>query len=236
MKNKVLIVKNITREGPGILGETLSEKNIDFDKVDLSKGENFSFDDKYRAVIVLGGPQSANDDTYVMRNEIEQIRQVLKNNIPYLGICLGFQILVKAAGGKVNKCQVKEVGFRDPENNYFTIELTGEGKFDPLFAGLTNSFKVFQLHGETVDLTDNIKLLATGKFCINQIVKFGSFAYGIQNHFELTAEMFDEWIREDLDLLTLNKNQLRNDFRLIKDEYDVTGKRLFKNFLEIAGF
>ena len=168
---------------------------------------------------MLGGPQSANDDNNKMRNELVQIRESITANIPYLGICLGFQALVKAIGGKVVKNPIEEIGFRDPENNYFTVDLTKEGKQDPLFKGLNHTFSVFHLHSETVDLPKNTKLLATGKFCRNQIAKFSSNAYGIQCHFELTPQMFEIWINEDPDLLTFDKGQLRKDFEEIKDEY-----------------
>jgi GMP synthase (glutamine-hydrolysing) len=105
-----------------------------------------------------------------------------------------------------------------------------------LFQGLGNSLPVFQLHGETVILRDNMKLLATGEFCRNQIVKIGSTSYGIQSHFELTQDMFEIWMNEDQDLTELNKDQLQSDFETIKLKYTQTGRQLFMNFLKIAGF
>ncbi|MDO8549748.1 MAG: type 1 glutamine amidotransferase, partial [Ignavibacteria bacterium] len=103
------------------------------------------------------------------------------------------------------------------------------------FKSLSHSFKAFHLHGESVELPNNMKLLATGKFCQNQIAKFGSNVYGIQSHLELTPDMFERWINEDPDLLTLDKEQLWNDFEVIKDEYTLVGRQLFQNFLKIAG-
>jgi GMP synthase (glutamine-hydrolysing) len=79
-------------------------------------------------------------------------------------------------------------------------------------------------------------LLATGKFCRNQIVRIGSNAYGIQCHFELTPEMFETWIGEDPDLLQLDKGQLRANYTAIRSEYTNVGRQLFTNFLEIAGY
>ena len=80
-----------------------------------------------------------------------------------------------------------------------------------------------------------MKLLGTGEFCQNQIVKVGANAYGIQCHFELTPEMFELWLNQDADLLRLNKKQLRNEFNSFLDEYTATGRKLFQNFLEIVG-
>ncbi len=236
MEKEILIVKNITREGPGLLEEELKERGIGYTVADLDQGQNFPPVKNYGAVIVLGGPDSANDENEKMENELARIREAIAANIPYLGICLGLQTLVKAVGGKVVKSPTKEVGFIDPGGNSFTVGLTDEGKQDPLFEGLDHTFNVFHLHGETVELTDDMALLAIGKFCRNQIAKVGANAYGIQCHFELTPEMFEMWINEDPDLLQLDKEQLRANFEAIRDKYIQVGRQLFKNFLKIAGF
>lgn len=235
MKKEILIVKNNTGESPGLLETELYEQGISYTIIDLDKGQYFPPVENYSAVVILGGPDSANDENEKMETELARIRETISAEIPYLGICLGLQTLVKAAGGTVSKCPQKEVGFIDPEGEYFTVELTENGKIDPLFEGLGHSFKVFHLHGETVDLTDNMVLLASGKFCRNQIARVGSNAYGIQCHFELTPELFESWINEDPDLLKLDKYQLRSNFEAIQDEYLIVGRQLFKNFLKIAG-
>lgn len=235
MEKEILIVKNITREGPGIIELILKETGIRYTIADLSSATLTPSVNNYQCIIVLGGPDSANDTTRKMKDELALITEAIKAEIPYLGICLGIQTLVKAAGGQVVKSPVKEVGFRDPNGDFFKVCLTEAGRKDPLFNGLSDSLNVFQLHGETVVLTHKIKLLATGKFCINQIVIIGRNAYGIQCHFELTPDMFEEWINEDADLILLNKEKLRIDFESVKEEYFQTGKQLIHNFLKIAG-
>jgi GMP synthase (glutamine-hydrolysing) len=236
MEKQILIIKNITREGPGIIENVIREYGIKYTILDLSKSTAPGSLKKYGAVVILGGPDSANDENQKMEYELDLIRDVIKSNIPYLGICLGLQTLVKATGGQVVKSQFKEVGFRDQNGAYYRVELTEEGERDQLFAGLDNSFDVFHLHGETVLLTENMKLLATGKFCRNQIVKIGLTSYGIQCHFELTREMLEFWINDDPDLQKLDKKELRSDFLKLKEKYIQTGNQLFRNFLNIAGF
>jgi GMP synthase-like glutamine amidotransferase len=236
MEKKILIVKNITREGPGLLEEVLKEIGIRYEIIDLHQGQNFPPVENYRAVVILGGPDSANDKKKKIENELSCIRKIITTKIPYLGICLGLQILVKAAGGRVVKNFIKEVGFIGPDGNNFTVELTEDGKKDPLFESIGNTFNVFHLHSETVELTNDMVLLAVGKFCRNQIVRVGANAYGIQCHFELTPEMFEIWINEDPELLQIDKTQLQRNFEAIREDYTKVGRQLFKNFLKVAGF
>jgi len=233
---EILILKNETREGPGILGELINELRISNTVIDLHKGKVPANIENYGAVIVLGGPDSANDQTDKMTEELEFIRKILELGIPYLGICLGLQVMVKAAGGKVVKSPVKEVGFRDCNGDLFSVELTQEGRHDALFSGLENSFTVFHLHGETVELNNKMTLLGTGKHYRNQIVRVGENAYGIQCHFELTEEMFELWLKEDADLLALDPAALRRDLAELKEKYNSTGRKLFTSFLGIAGY
>lgn len=235
MPKNVLIVKNITREGPGLLEIILREKSIPYTTVDLSQGESLPALKEYGVVVVLGGPDSANDDRPKMQQERAFVKQVLDQKIPYLGICLGLQIMVKVTGGEVCASPVKEIGFRDPHSYPFeVIMLTQTGEHDPLFANLGEQFRVFQLHGETVRLTPVMQQLAIGRLVKNQIVKIGSNAYGIQCHFELTPEMFAQWIQEDPDLLKLDRNMLQLEFEAIKADYTAVGQQLFQNFLRIA--
>lgn len=81
-----------------------------------------------------------------------------------------------------------------------------------------------------------MELLGYGKFCKNQIVKVENNAYGIQCHFELTEKMLNLLINQDAELKLLNKDKLINTFNQIRKEYVLVGRKLFNNFLDIAGF
>ncbi len=233
--SELLIVKNISREGPGLLQRVLEKANITFDLVNLDGGEAFPSPTGYKALVVLGGPDSANDTTKKMTTELGQIKVALDAGIPYLGICLGLQTLVKAAGGNIVASENKEVGFTSPDGSKYVVERTEAGKTDPLLAGLPDVLDVFQLHGEAVAMTDTMTLLGTGKYCRNQIVKVNDKAYGIQSHFELTPEMLAVWAANDPDLIPLGNERLQSDFEAIKTSYTRIGETLLRNFLSIAG-
>jgi GMP synthase (glutamine-hydrolysing) len=232
----LLILKNIAREGPGLLEEVLRERGIGCEVIELEKGGRLPGLDGYGALVVLGGPASANDDNEIMRSELALISDAIARGLPCLGICLGLQAMVKAAGGRVVPSPLKEKGLRGPDGNPFTVELTEEGRADPLFKGLDGAFPVFQLHGETVEPSPEMRLLASGRFCRNQVVRIAPGAYGIQCHFELTPEMLGVWTDEDPDLQGLDAEELLNDFLAINKGYNRVGRRLLQNFLDIAGY
>ncbi len=232
---KILVVKNIAREGCGLFSDLMAEMGVPLEVAELEHGQVFPPPQGFAAVIVLGGPDSANDTMPKMMQELKRIRECLSLRIPYLGICLGLQTLVKAAGGAVVKSSVKEVGFRGPDGKFFEISLTQAGREDPLFAGFEERFHVFQLHGETVHLQPSMMLLGEGRFCQNQIVKIGDCAYGLQFHFEITPELLRCWHQEDGDLKQMDGRQLENDLVLLGEKYVKNARRFFINFLQLAG-
>jgi len=234
MTKPILIIRNISRENPGLIETVLREQKVKYQIIDFNSETIIKSIENYSALIVLGGPESANDLTPKMQNELTLIRKTIRLQIPYLGVCLGFQTLVKAMGGDVEKCQINEIGFRDTKNEFFKVKLTAEGRTDKLFNNLPDNLTVFQLHGETVQITPIMTLLATGEYCQNQIIKIGKNAYGIQSHFELTNDLLEAWITEDSDLQKFDASQLRSDFESIKKEYQETGRRLFENFLMLT--
>jgi len=232
--NKVLILKNITREGPGILEKILQENLIFYDCLDLSDNDPLPDPKNYNTLIVMGGPDSANDRSAKIKGEVNFIKKWIAAKKPFLGICLGLQLLAKATGGKVTNNKIKEIGFRDTDGNFFEVEILKSSQKDPLIYKLGKKIKVFHLHGETVVLTKKMKLLGKGKFCQNQIVKAADNAYGLQGHFELTSRMLNVWLSEDPDLKKLDAEKTLADFVKLKLEYERAANQIFTNFLKIA--
>lgn len=231
---KMLFVKNGRRGHPGALADMLREWNVGFEIVDIYAGENFPLPQNYDALVVLGGPDSANDETAKIRSALDFVRQALEIEVPYLGICLGMQILVKAAGGEVIKAAQPEVGFYATADERYQIKLTEAGQGEPLLADLPTTMPVFQQHRDTVRLTDSMTLLAAGWPCHNQIVKIGDKAYGVQPHIELTPEMLGMWAVDDPHLVPIGQEKLAHDLNGIADIYAATARTLFGNFLNVT--
>ncbi len=235
MTAKVWFVKNMTHEAAGLFSLFAKRPAVPSVIVDLHRGGKFPEVAKGDAVVVLGGPDSANDAGPKILRELEALRKCLSGGIPCLGVCLGLQLLVKAAGGIVFQNPVKEIGFRDPGGEWFEMEKTARGKNDPLLEGIPDPCKVFQLHGETVGLTPSMICLAHGRFCENQIVRVQERTYGIQGHVELSERMFEDWLAKDGDLSRMNTGELRRDFSAVRLELERSSEVLFKNFLRISG-
>ena len=141
-------------------------------------------------MIVLGGPMCANDDTPFLRQQLRSLELALISNTPVLGICLGAQLLAKAAGAPVYKNANKEIGF-------FDIDLTTEGQQDAMLGKLNKKETVFQWHSDTFDLPHGASLLATSLLTENQAFRIGQSAYGLQFHPEVSPAMIAQWCEED---------------------------------------
>ena len=178
----VLLVQNTRIEGSGYLGELLSNDGFDITSIHAKHEEipkkKFSF------AVILGAPESANDDLPYLLNEQKLIKNSVNNEIPVLGICLGSQLIAKTFGAKVYKGPIKEIGF------YNDLKFSNNSK---LFDGFTNPFSVFHWHGDTFDLPDGASRLALSKNYENQAFQY-KCAIGLQFHLEVNEQMVNLWL------------------------------------------
>lgn len=221
MVSKILIVKNIEREGPGKIVNWLDAKGIQYDVVEAHDELLFAdFHHLYSGLIVLGGPASANDRTFLIQRQTEFIQKWLGSGKPYLGVCLGLQLMIKALGGEVFQNTCREIGFYhlDDEKNPYLVELQ-EIKKNELTPILPAKFQVFQLHGETVSHSV-IPSLAKTKFCNYQICSPASKQIGVQFHLELTKESLKKWLSQDDFLIDVDRQAYFKWFELHEVELE----------------
>jgi GMP synthase (glutamine-hydrolysing) len=145
--------------------------------------------DSSAALVVMGGPMSANDDLDYLREEMRLMERALADSKPILGVCLGAQLLAKTLGARVYRNPVKEIGWG-------TVTLTPAADADPLFGGLPGVIEALHWHGETFDLPPGAQLLASSDICVNQAFRAGERAWGLQFHIEATPEMIRNWLAE----------------------------------------
>ncbi len=189
MDEKVCVVKHVEDEGPGMLGDYFTRLGWEVDILEVFKGDPLPESlDSIAGVVILGGPMNVyEEEAYpFLRLEEQFIKRLLAEEVPFLGVCLGGQLLAKASGAPVTKAPREEKG-------WFEVELTPAGLHDSFFRGMAQLFPVFQWHEDTFAVPEGGALLATGKSCRNQAIRVGSVAYGLQFHLEMTPEMVKSW-------------------------------------------
>lgn len=188
--NPIAVVRHVPFEGAGRIGPALDRAGLPYKYFDLFAGDTPPDPAASLALIVMGGPQSVNDDREYLREERRLIEATLRAGQPILGICLGAQLIAKALGARVYRNPVKEIG-------WFPLHFTEAAAGDPLLAGLPNPLTVLQWHGETFDLPAGATHLASSERCRNQSFRFGSQVYGFQFHLETTPDMIADWCQQD---------------------------------------
>jgi len=142
---------------------------------------------EYDGIVIMGGPQSANDDTPCMQGELAWLETVIQTGIPMLGICLGAQLMARAAGADIVAAPVRELG-------WFPVYHSNETVDDPLFCKMPDGLAVFQWHGETFSRTDAMTMVAMHPDVPSQAFRLGRGQYGLQFHVEINAAIIECWI------------------------------------------
>ena len=147
---------------------------------------------RYGAVMIFGGSMHPDEDERFrwLPPEATFLSDVLDAGVPALGVCLGAQLLARAAGSAVKPAPSSEVG-------WFEIELTPAGLEDPVLGALPPRAEAFQWHHYTFDLPAGATELARSETC-TQAFRTGT-AWGIQFHAEATRAMIEAWLDEDPD-------------------------------------
>ena len=190
---KIIILQHISIEDPGYIKDLMIKDNFDLTTIELDEGEKIPENlDQFDAMFCMGGPM----DTWMEKDypwlidEKKRIKEfVVDLKKPYLGFCLGCQLLGEVVGGKVVKSNKPEIGILD-------INFLENKNNDKLFSKFPNTIKSLQWHSYEVQNLENIKnitLIASSPDTKYQIFKFHEHAYGIQFHIEIKKTTVSEW-------------------------------------------
>ncbi len=187
---RLLVFQHIACEHPGIFRRFLAEDGIEWDAVELDAGEPIPALEDYDALWVMGGPMDVWDvvEHPWLRAEKRAIRRFVRElGRPYLGICLGHQLLADALGGTCGPQRPPEIGILD-------VELTAAAVSDPVFAELPRQQKALQWHSvQVAEAPEDAVVLASSPLCPVQAMRVGSLAWSLQYHVELEAHTIPEW-------------------------------------------
>jgi GMP synthase (glutamine-hydrolysing) len=190
MNRPILVLQQVAHEGLGRLYTIFRRAGAADDVVPCYLEGTVIPDDlsPYGGMVLLGGPMSAvnAEDDPVLAAELALCSQAIARDFPTLGICLGAQLLARAAGARVFHGQTPEIGWDK-------VHLSLESQEDPLFAGLKNPLPVFQWHGDSFDLPAGAVHLASSPLFPHQAFRIGTRVYGLQFHLEVEEPMVKEW-------------------------------------------
>ena len=184
--------------------------------------------DDYDGVLVFGGAMHADQDEHHpwLREENFLLQRLLGLQVPILGICLGAQLLAKAAHAEVGPAPRPEVG-------WFPVELTEAARDDPLLGRLPERFHAFQWHYYTHGIPAGGTELACSEVC-TQAFRLGKRAWGIQFHAEVTEEQIRDWVEEDEREVPSDRETLLAETRERIGDWNELGRGLCSSFLKVA--
>jgi GMP synthase (glutamine-hydrolysing) len=212
----------------GVFGDVVRERGHGLEEWSLAWDKPLPRPlDAYGAVLVFGGAMHADQDDHHpwLREEDMFLQRLLDGHMPVLGICLGAQLLAKAAHAPVYPVEEAEVG-------WFEVELTAAGTEDPVLGRLPQTFDAFQWHYYAHDVPAGAVELARNRVC-TQAFRLGDSAWGVQFHPEVTLHQVQSWIHDEKGL-PVDPGALLAETTERIDEWNTLGRELCAGFVDVA--
>jgi GMP synthase (glutamine-hydrolysing) len=191
--------------------------------------------DELSGVVMLGGTMNVDevDEHPFLKENRDLTREAIHRGVPYLGICLGAQMLARALDAPVWRADVKEVGFEP-------VRPLPAAAADPLLSVWADGDMVFQWHQDTMALPPGAEQLATGDRIEVQAYRIGDLAWATQFHFEIDAAEVDLWLDEASQFMDLKEvwgkspAEIRAEAARHMADHESKGAAMFSRFAEVA--
>ncbi len=187
---RILVFQHIAAEHPGIFREFLQEDGIEWYPIELDVGESIPSLDKFDSLWVMGGPMDVweeKENPWLVDEKAAIREAVVDRKLPYLGFCLGHQLLADALGGNVGIADTPEIGVLD-------VETTDQGLDSSFLQNLPTKLKCLQWHSAEVKRKpQSAKILSSTRACAIQAMSVGTHALSLQFHIEITPNTVSEW-------------------------------------------
>lgn len=235
----ILVFQHLAIEHPGIFRQLWREEGFQATTVELDEGEAIPVLEDFDLLVVMGGPQNVWHEErcpWLVQEKAAIRRWVQDLQKPYLGLCLGHQLLASALGGKVDKMPAPEVGLAP-------VTLTREGLSDPVLAGFPQTVESFHWHGAEVSAPPaGATVLASSALCAVQAMRWGKHAYGFQYHCEIEPSTVGDWrqipaYRESLIKALGQDGAARLDGEVLSrlPGFHAAARQLHRNLMAVVG-
>ena len=232
----VLLVRNDRYESFGVAPGALARAGVDLLTVDATSpdAELPSLED-VAGVVTFGGTMNVDQihEYPYLSGVIAYTSEAIERGVPYLGICLGSQILARASGMDVVQGSIREVGFEP-------VRPTPEASQDPLLSFLGDHEMVLQWHEDTHELPAGATLLIEGDRIPVQGYRIGDRAWGIQFHLEVDMWELDWWLDVSDTQVDLKARwgkssaEIRAESGLHMIDQQKRGREIFRRFADVA--
>ena len=224
-KGQILVVLHQEMSSPGRVGQLLVESGYHLDIRRPPLGDPLPETlERHQGAVVFGGPMSANDPDEFVRRETDWLAVPLREKKPFLGICLGAQMLVNHLGGRVGPREDERV-----EIGWYPIKATDHGRKLIDWPDM-----VYQFHREGFSLPSGATLLAEAEHYPNQAFRYGDTAWGIQFHAELTRVMMQRWVVHGASRFVLPGAQPGREHLAGRMLWDMQLRRWLEDFLALV--
>ncbi len=191
--------------------------------------------DEVAGIVEFGGDMNVDDTDRLpsLAREREMAREAVERGIPFLGACLGAQILARALDHPVFRAHAKEIGFE-------TLRPTAAASDDPILSAYEDGDMVFHWHEDTFDLPPGADLLATGDVIDVQAFRAREHAWGLQFHFEIDGTELELWLDEadaKLDLKSAwgkSSAEIRHEASRFLARHEELGREVFRRFADVV--
>lgn len=182
----------------------------------------------YDAIMVFGGAMHPDQDAEHpwLPGEADFIRAALDERVPMLGVCLGSQLIARAAGAEIGPARAAEVG-------WCSVEILDDGLADPVLGVLPPRVDAFQWHYYTFDVPAGATLLASSE-AANQAYRIADHAWAIQFHAEVTRAMVEAWLVDGERELPKSIGEVRAETERLIGPWNRHGRALCEAFLDVA--